>query len=100
MDAIKTFLNSSAFNRATHRAGAYLLLFSNLPLPLGLHRPWMGLSGWWWFPTAISMAAVGACNYMESHVAAWLTLVVPYPLLFVMDFWMLAVAQVPPGIDE
>ncbi|MGE6497110.1 hypothetical protein ACQKFX_21365 [Cupriavidus metallidurans] len=95
METIKAFLASQAFDRATHRAGAYLLLFSNLLFPHGLHRWWMQLPGWWWFPSAFFIASVGAWKYLSSHAAAWLLLTLPYPLVFTFDFWVLALSPVP-----
>jgi hypothetical protein len=95
VETIKALLASQAFNRATHRAGAYLLLFSNLLLPHGLHRPWMQVSGWWWFPSTFHLAALGAWNYLSSHAAAWLLLTLGYPLVFIFDFWVLALSPAP-----
>lgn len=92
---IKWLLESPAFDRATHRAGAYLLYFSNLCLPLGLHRLWMQLPGFWWFPTAFAVAAYGALSYAHTHAVTWKMLSLPYAFLFIMDFWVLATAPIP-----
>ncbi len=96
LEALRSFLMSPAFDRATHRAGAYLLLFSNLCLPLGLHRLWMRLPGWWWFPVTFVVAGVGTWNYVNSRAAAWQIFILFYPLLLIADFWVLAIAPVPP----
>jgi hypothetical protein len=101
LEAIKSFLVSQAFDHATHRAGAYLLLLSNLVLPLGLHRLWMRLPGCWWFPLTFVLGAVGAWNHLGSnHAAAWKVLALPFPLLLAMDFWALATTPVPRRIKK
>lgn len=60
----------------------------------------MRLPGWWWFPLTFALAAVGTLTYMGSHVAAWKVLVLPFPLLFARDFWVLATAPVPYRIKK
>jgi hypothetical protein len=97
MKIIVGFLTSEGFANFTHRAGAYLLLVSNILLPAGLHRPWMGIGGWWLFPTAFALAGFGTLNYMSSHVTAWQMLSLPYVALFIFDSRLLALAPVPPS---
>lgn len=88
------FLRSQVFENLTHRAGAYLLLLSNILLPLGLHRLWMGINGWWLFPGAFILSAVGTFQYLGTHVSVWRLLCIPYVLLLVFDACVIAVAPV------
>jgi hypothetical protein len=86
---------SPLFERITHRIGAYLLLLSNLALPLGLHRPFIGLSGFWLFPLAFAGSAISSLNYLNSFNHYWLLLVWPYPVLFTADAWIIWLTPVP-----
>jgi hypothetical protein len=86
---IKRTWSSPSFERITHRIGASLLLLSNLALPLGLHRPFMRLPGYWLFPLAFAGAAIGSLNYLNSFNHYWLLLVWPYSLLFTADAWII-----------
>lgn len=86
---------SPLFERSTHRIGAYLLLLSNLALPLGLHRPFIGLSGFWLFPLAFAGSAISSLNYLNSFNHYWLLLVWPYPVLFTADAWIIWLTPVP-----
>jgi hypothetical protein len=95
LKALVRIFNSTAFSIFTHRVGAYLLLISNLILPLGLHRPWMGVSGWWLFPSSYCLAGIGALRYVNTHDSIWSVLVWPYALLFAFDAWLLAIAPAP-----
>lgn len=87
--------NCPTFERITHRLGAYILLFSNLLLPLGLHRRWMRISGSYLWPLTWGLAMLGAVQYLSTHSLAWAILTWPWPVLFTLDFWLLAVAPVP-----
>lgn len=95
IDLIRRVWSSPTFERITYRLGAYLLLLSNLALPLGLHRRWMGLPGFWLFPLAFVLAAVGSLNFLSSFNHCWLGLVWPYPLLFTADAWIICLTPVP-----
>lgn len=95
MKIIILIFNSQAFSNVTHRVGAYLLLASNLVFPIGLHRPWMGLPGWWLFPSCFCMAGIGALQCVTAHNPVWSILVWPYALLFAIDTWLLALAPIP-----
>ena len=99
MKSLIAFLNSRTFETVTHRLGAYLLLLSNLVLPLGLHRPWMGINGWYYFPFAFSLVAIGGFHYVASHAPIWVALLWPFPILFTHDAWLLALVPVPARID-
>ena len=92
---------SPTFQRVTHRIGAYLLLLSNLVLPLGLHRPFfMGLPGFWLFPLAFVVASIGSLNFLNSYNHYWLVLVWPYPLLFTADAWAICLMPVPDSVPS
>ena len=90
--------NSKGLTNLTYRVGAYLLLLSNLALPLGLHRPWIAIPGWWLFPMLFCAAGIGALQYTHTHNQTWFVLVWPYALLFVFDTWLLALAPLPEAI--
>lgn len=90
--------NSKGFNNLTYRVGAYLLLLSNLALPLGLHRLWMSIPSWWLFPALFCVAGIGTLQYVHTHNQTWCVLVWPYALLFVFDTWFLAFAPVPDAV--
>lgn len=94
---IASVANSLTFNLITFRLGAYLLLFSNIFLPLGLHRPWMGIGGWWLFAGTFILSAAGSFQYLGTHVTVWQLLNLPYVLLLVFDAWAIAVTRVPQG---
>lgn len=57
---------STLFEQITYHIGAYLLLLSNLALPLGQHRPFIGLPGFWLFPLAFAGSAISSLNYLNS----------------------------------
>lgn len=86
---------SPLFERITYRVGAYLLLLSNLVLPLGLHRPFIRLSGFWLFPLAFAGSAISSLIYLNSFNHYWLLLVWPYPVLFTVDAWIIWLTPVP-----
>lgn len=90
---IMTILNGQIFNAITYRLGAGMLLISNLILPFGQHRFFMRLGGWWLFPTMFVIACVGAWGYVDSHIAVWKLLTLPYVFLFVIDAWLIAASS-------
>lgn len=92
---IQRIWSSPLFERITHRTGAYILLLSNLALPLGLHRPFMGLPGFYLWPLAAAGSAIGSLSYLSSFNHYWLLLVWPYPLLFTADAWIIWLTPVP-----
>lgn len=95
INLIRRLWRSPLFERITHRIGAYLLLLSNLALPLGLHRHFMGLPGSWLFPLAFAGSGIGSLNYLNSFNHYWLLLVWPYPLLFTADAWIIWLTPIP-----
>lgn len=85
-------MNTTVFDRATHKAFAYVLLFSVILLPLGQHRVWMRQPGWWVFPVLTAFAFLGlAMHYRWDYSAAWRLLCLPWAGLFILDalslFW-------------
>lgn len=95
MRHIHRMWHSPWFEHLTHRIGASLLLLTNLALPLGLHRPFMGLPGFWLFPLTFAGAAIGSLSYLNSFNHYWLLIVWPYPLLFTADAWVIWLSPVP-----
>lgn len=74
-----------AFHQITHRTFAYILLFSNLLLPIGLHRPWMRQPGWWAYPATFSLAFIALYIHVVHHSGVWRILALPYYGLFLID---------------
>ncbi|VXC95302.1 membrane hypothetical protein [Pseudomonas sp. 8Z] len=78
-------IGSPAFTRFTHRAFYLLLLLTNLGAPLGQHRVWGGLPGWWVFPTAAVLALFVVQQYLSGGSQFYALAGIPYALLYVHD---------------
>jgi hypothetical protein len=92
---IQRLWRSPLFERITIRIGSYLLLLSNIALPIGAHRLWMRLPGWYWFPVTFCLAALGATRYLATHSVAWAMLTWPWTAMFALDAWILATPPIP-----
>lgn len=77
--------STNAFDRATHKAFGYLLLFSVLFLPFGQHRLWMKQPGWWAYPVLFSLVLLGLWLHATGHGAGWRLLGLPWVGLFIID---------------
>ncbi len=78
-------LSSPGFTRLTHRAFYLLLLLTNLGAPLGQHRIWGGLPGWWVFPTTAVLALLAVQQYLSGGSQFYALAGIPYALLYVFD---------------
>jgi len=78
-------MKTTAFDRATHKAFGYLLLFSVLFLPFGQHRAWMKQPGWLAYPMLFSLVLLGLWLHTTGHNAAWRLLALPFVGLFIAD---------------
>jgi hypothetical protein len=81
--------NGHVFERLTFQLGAFLLLFSSLVLPLGLHRVWVKVGGWWIFPALAALAFIGFAGHVTTHAAHWKLLALPYAGIYILDTLML-----------
>jgi hypothetical protein len=79
------FLSSPGFTRLTHRVFYLLLLLTNLGAPLGQHRIWGGLPGWWVFPTTAVLALLAVLQYLSGECHFYALAGIPYALLYVHD---------------
>ncbi|MHA6892088.1 hypothetical protein [Ralstonia pseudosolanacearum] len=95
-DLITRALNSRPFNTLTFRLGAALLLLSNMLIPLGQHRRWMKVEGWWLFPVTAAFAMLGAWLYLVHHLYSWRIAALPYGLLYVCDAMLVVTSPYPP----
>lgn len=95
LKVIGTAMNSPTFNLITYRLGAYLLLLTNLILPLGQHRLWSKIEGWWLFPVGFCLAAFGSWRYLCSGIEIWKMFSLPFALLFIFDSLLLSIAPAP-----
>lgn len=84
---------SPGFTRFTHRVFYLLLLLTNLALPLGQHRIWGGVVGWWVFPVFAAIAFYSLLQYL-SGLYAWKFVGLIYVFLYIGD--MLLVCKVLP----
>jgi len=78
-------MKMTAFDRATHKAFGYVLLFSVLVLPFGQHRAWMKQPGWWAYPVLFALALLGLVLRVTDHSTAWRILALPFAGLFIID---------------
>lgn len=77
-------LGSPVFTRFTHRAFYLLLLLTNLGAPLGQHRVWGGLPGWWVFPQQPYWPFGRAAVFVRRE-SLYALAGIPYALLYVHD---------------
>lgn len=85
------FLHSKSFDDLTRRVGALLLLMPCLVgIPLGVHRPWLGLKGWWIFPGLFAVSCGGVLLYLHGGGTGWALLTTPYTLAIAHDVWLIA----------
>jgi hypothetical protein len=95
------FLHSKSFDDLTRRVGAVLLLIPCLVgIPLGVHRPWLGLKGWWLFPCLFAVSCGGVLLYVNRGGTGWALLTTPYTLAIAHDLWLVAtvpLSSVPKG---
>ncbi len=83
---LSALLSSDRFTAVSRRMFALLLLLANLVAPIGWHRVWLRWSGWWIWPAAFSLAAVGLLGHLFLDFPACARfLSVPFALLFVGD---------------
>lgn len=78
-------MKTTAFDRATHKAFGYVLLFSVLFVPFGQHRAWMKQPGWWAYPVLFSLVLLGLWLHATGHSATWRLLALPFVGLFIVD---------------
>lgn len=94
---VAQMLNARFFEIITFKVGALLLLVSNIFLPLGQHRLWMGIRGWWLFPLTFILTAFGLLKFMQTHTSVWALTAFPYSILYVLDFWLVVALPMPAG---
>lgn len=85
MQSLILWLASAGFSRLTHRAFYLLLLLTNLALPLGQHRVWGGLPGWWIFPITAALAFSAVHLYLSGGSDLFALCGIPYALLYTFD---------------
>lgn len=85
MPGLISWLGSPSFSRLTHRIFFLLLLLTNLAVPLGQHRAWGGLPGWWLFPTTAALALCAGQQYLSGASHFYALAGIPYALLYVYD---------------
>lgn len=85
MQGLIRWLASAGLSRLTHRAFYLLLLLTNLALPMGQHRIWGGLPGWWIFPIAAALAACAVQQYLSGGSRLFALCGIPYALLYAFD---------------
>ncbi len=85
MQSLILWLASAGFSRLTHRAFYLLLLLTNLALPLGQHRTWGGLPGWWVFPATAVLTLLAVQQYLSGESHFYALAGIPYALLYVHD---------------
>lgn len=85
MQSLILWLASAGFSRLTHRAFYLLLLLTNLALPLGQHRVWGGLPGWWVFPATAVLALLAVQQYLFSGNQFYALAGILYALLYAFD---------------
>ena len=85
MPGLISWLGSPRVSRLTHRVFYLLLLLTNLAVPLGQHRVWGGLPGWWLFPTTAVLALFAVQQYLSGGGQFYALAGIPYALLYVFD---------------
>jgi hypothetical protein len=85
VQSLTLWLASAGFSRLTHRAFYLILLLTNLALPLGQHRIWGGLPGWWIFPITAALALFAVQQYVFGGSQLYALAGIPYALLYVHD---------------
>lgn len=95
MQSLTLWLASAGFSRLTHRAFYLLLLLSNLALPLGQHRIWGGLPGWWVFPATAALALFAVFQYLSGGSHFYKLLGISYALIYVHDAICVALVLPP-----
>lgn len=85
MPGLISWLGSPSFSRLTHRIFYLLLLLTNLAVPLGQHRAWGGLPGWWLFPSTAALALCAVQQYLSGGGQFYALAGIPYALLYVFD---------------
>lgn len=97
---LKNFLlHSQAFDDATRRVGAGLLLLPCLVgIPLGLHRPFLGLGwrDWYLLPSLFAISCCGTILYIQSGDKGWALLTVPYTFGIAHELWLIATVPLSP----
>ncbi|WP_155466931.1 hypothetical protein [Duganella radicis] len=92
-------LHSKAFDDATRRVGAVLLLLPCLVgIPLGLHRPFLGLGwrDWYLLPGLSAILCCGTILYIHSGDKGWALLTVPYTFGIAHELWLIATVPLSP----
>lgn len=86
------------FDLFTFRAGAFLIWLTCAFIPLGQHRLWLRVGGWWMYPiaaflglTAISLAGPNIHNHLLARLSC-----IPYGVLMTSDLLLIVVfAEIP-----
>ncbi|CAN7486003.1 hypothetical protein [Duganella sp. LjRoot269] len=87
------FLHSKSFDHATRRVGALLLLLPCLVgIPLGVHRPFLGLGwgDWYLLPSLFVISCCGTILYVHSGEKGWALLTALYTLGIAHELWLIA----------
>ena len=86
------------FDLITFRLGAFLIFLTTVFVPLGQHRLWLRIGGWWLYPATASLTLFAITETNRAiETQLWARLMCfPLGLLYIFDFWLIVLfAKVP-----